>query len=68
MDLWSWPLKVDLTFLPEKFYHKNLDLYSRSKPDSEISLIKLSRNSNLKTIINRFGIIYGNIKKIKLRG
>ena len=56
------PLKVDLTLLPEKFYHKNLDLYSKSKLDSEISLIKLSRKSNLTTIINRFGIIYGNVK------
>lgn len=53
------PIRVLKALDPRNFYARNLDLYSRSKLDSEIVLFKMSKQSDLQVYIHRFGIIYG---------
>lgn len=57
------PINIQNNILPKDLYHKELDLYSRSKLDAELSLLRINR-SKMNIYINRYGIIYGN-EKIK---
>ncbi len=53
------PINIKRKILPESLYHKELDLYSRSKLDAELLLLKMPI-AGMNVFINRYGIIYGN--------
>lgn len=58
------PIVENYTKLADSYYHRDLDLYSRSKLDSELCLMRCALNgttsNTTKLICYRFGIIYGN--------
>ena len=56
------PINVQTKLSPQECYKNNLDLYSRSKLDAELILFNKAADASINIIINRFGIIYGNLE------
>jgi len=53
------PINIKYKIPPQNLYHKDLDLYSRSKLDAELLLLNIPVGE-MNIFINRYGIIYGN--------
>ena len=54
------PLKISSTCHPSDFYSTEMNLYSKSKLDSELRLFSRYDELNFNVFIARFGIVYGN--------